>query len=104
MKKLLLISGLLFSGGLFADMDNMCVVVEVDGQNTHSKIKKCERNIGKSQPMATNKYKKKVKIDFIKKFSPNAYNYLQFFTLKIIRSRFNRQHNIFLKESIHPLR
>ena len=44
MKILLLISGLLFSGGLFADMDNMCVVVEVDGQNTYSKIKKCERN------------------------------------------------------------
>ena len=44
MKILLLLSGLLFSGGLFADMDNMCVVVEVDGQNTHSKIKKCKRN------------------------------------------------------------
>ena len=42
MKILLLISGLFFSGGLFANMDNMCVVV--DGQDTFSEIKKCERN------------------------------------------------------------
>ena len=44
MKILLLISGLFFSGGLFANMDNVCVVVDVDWQDTFSKIKKCERN------------------------------------------------------------
>ena len=44
MKKLLLISGFLFSGGLFANMDNICEVVE---DYTKAKLyisKNCERN------------------------------------------------------------
>ena len=44
MKKLLLISGFLFSGGLFANMDNICMVLE---DHTKAKLyisKKCERN------------------------------------------------------------
>ena len=45
MKILLLISGLLFSGGLFADMDNICYA-NLDTKNyTHrSTIESCERN------------------------------------------------------------
>jgi hypothetical protein len=44
MKKLLLISGFLFSGGLFANMDNMCVVVEDYTKAELYISKNCERN------------------------------------------------------------
>lgn len=46
MKKLLLISGLLFSGGVFADMDNLCMT-ELDIYSSAHKSfieKRCERN------------------------------------------------------------
>ena len=42
MKKLLLVSGLFFSGGMFANMDNICVVYS--NENLYSDIEKCERN------------------------------------------------------------
>ena len=50
MKILLLISGLLFSGGLFADMDNICDIAKVKHPNSYEDIAvaikelNCERN------------------------------------------------------------
>ena len=38
MKILLLISGLLFSGGLFADMDNICDIAKVKHPNSYEDI------------------------------------------------------------------
>ena len=46
MKKLLLLSGLFFSGGLFANMDNICsVLLDLKGKKNQKYIlENCERN------------------------------------------------------------